>query len=291
MTDVLVRILAKEAGIRAMAALTTDLVDEGARRHNTAPLSTAVLGYGLTGAALMGALLKVQQRVAIKVEADGPAGKMITESDAYGRVRGYVANTELAGPLPVTRERVAEAIGSEGTLLVVKDLRLKSLYESAVPLVSGHLDENLTHYLLESEQIPSAVRMGVEMSESGELVAAGGVLAQVMPEYDEAAWAQIVARINEMDPGRELAEGRTPEDLLAHIFEGIDYEVLERRDVRFQCTCNREQISRLLLGLSVEELQALIEDGGAEVTCQYCGEVYRFDVDDLTAFIQRKQTN
>jgi len=233
----------------------------------------------------------VQQRVAIKVEAGGPAGKMITESDAYGRVRGYVANTELAGPLPVTRERVAEAIGSEGTLLVVKDLRLKSLYESAVPLVSGHLDENLTHYLLESEQIPSAVRMGVEMSESGELVAAGGVLAQVMPEYDEAAWAQIVARINEMDPGRELAEGRTPEDLLAHIFEGIDYEVLERRDVRFQCTCNREQISRLLLGLSVEELQALIEDGGAEVTCQYCGEVYRFDVDDLTAFIQRKQTN
>jgi molecular chaperone Hsp33 len=291
MTDVLVRILAKEAGIRAMAALTTDLVDEGARRHNTAPLSTAVLGYGLTGAALMGALLKVQQRVAIKVEADGPAGKMITESDAYGRVRGYVANTELAGPLPVTRERVAEAIGSEGTLLVVKDLRLKSLYESVVPLVSGHLDENLTHYLLESEQIPSAVRMGVEMSESGELVAAGGVLAQVMPEYDEAAWAQIVARINEMDPGRELAEGRTSEDLLAHIFEGIDYEVLERRDVRFQCTCNREQISRLLLGLSVEELQALIEDGGAEVTCQYCGEVYRFDVDDLTAFIQRKQTN
>jgi molecular chaperone Hsp33 len=291
MKDVLVRILAKEAGIRAMAALTTDLVDEGARRHKTAPLSTAVLGNGLTGAALMGALLKVQQRVAIKVEANGPAGKMITESDSYGRVRGYVSNVELAGPLPITRERVAEAIGNEGTLLVVKDLRLKSLYESAVPLVSGHLDENLTYYLLESEQIPSVVRMGVEMSETGELVAAGGVLAQVMPDYDEAAWEQIKARIEALAPARELAEGRTPEELLAHIFEGIDYEVLERRDVRFQCTCNREQISRLLMGLSIEELKALIDDGGAEVTCQYCGQVYHFDVEDLTAFIRRKQTN
>ena len=291
MKDVLVRILAKEAGIRAMAALTTDLVDEGAQRHKTAPLSTAVLGNGLTGAALMGALLKVQQRVAIKVEANGPAGKMITESDSYGRVRGYVSNVELAGPLPITRERVAEAIGSEGTLLVVKDLRLKSLYESAVPLVSGHLDENLTYYLLESEQIPSVVRMGVEMSETGELVAAGGVLAQVMPDYDEAAWEQIKARIEALAPARELAEGRTPEELLAHIFEGIDYEVLERRDVRFQCTCNREQISRLLMGLSIEELKALIDDGGAEVTCQYCGQVYHFDVEDLTAFIRRKQTN
>ncbi len=289
MKDVLVRILAKEAGIRAMAALSTDLVDEGARRHHCAPLSAAVLGHGLTGAALMGALLKVGQRIAIKVEADGPAGKLITESDAYGRVRGYVSNTDLAGPLPITRERVAEAIGGTGALLVVKDLRLKSLYESAVPLVSGHLDENLTNYLLESEQIPSVVRMGVEMSESGELVAAGGVLAQVMPDYDVAAWARIVARTEVMDPARELAQGRTPEDLLAEIFADIGYEVLERRDIRFQCTCNREQISRLLLGLSIEELEALIEDGGAEVTCQYCGQVYQFDVDDLTAFIQRKQ--
>ena len=289
MKDVLTRILAKEAGVRAIVALTTDLVDEGARRHKTAPLSTAVLGNGLTAAALMGALLKVQQRVAIKVEANGPAGKMITESDSYGRVRGYVSNTDLAGPLPITRERVAEAIGAEGTLLVVKDLRLKSLSESAVPLISGHLDENLTHYLLESEQIPSAVRIGVEMSESGELVAAGGVLAQVMPEYDEAAWAQIKARIETLNPARELAEGRSPEYLADQLFEGIDYEILERRDVRFQCTCNREQISRLLMGLTIDELQALIEDGGAEVTCQYCGEVYHFDVEDLTAFIERKQ--
>jgi len=288
MKDVLVRILAKEAGIRAIAALTTDLVDEGAHRHKTAPLSTAVLGNGLTGAALMGALLKVQQRVALRVEGNGPAGKMITESDSYGRVRGYVANTELTGQLPITREQVAAAIGHEGTLLVVKDLRLKSLYESAVPLVSGHLDENLTYYLLESEQIPSVVRMGVEMSESGELVAAGGVLAQVMPDYDAAAWEQIKARVEALHPARELAQARTPEELLAQVLAGVDYEVLERRDVRFQCTCNREQISNLLMGLSVEELQSLIAEGGAEVTCQYCGQVYHFDVNDLTAFIKSK---
>ena len=288
MSDYILRILAKDAGIRAMAALTTDLVDEGARRHHTAPLSTAVLGHGLTAAALMGALLKVQQRVALRVEGGGPVGRVLAESDAYGRVRGYVENPDLAGPLPITRERIAEAIGSEGNLMVVKDLRLKSLYESVVPLQSGHLDDNLTFYLLESEQIPSAVRLGVQMSESGELVAAGGLLAQVMPDFDKGAWEQVQERLLALDPGHELAEGRTPENLLAEIFQDIPYEVLEKRDVRFQCTCNREQITRVLMGLDVQELRDLVDEGGAEITCQYCGQVYHFDVEDLLAIIERK---
>ncbi len=290
-TDVILRILAKEAGIRAMAAVTTDLVDEGARRHKTAPLSTAVLGHGLTAAALLGALLKVEQRVALRVEGNGPAGRILAESDAYGRVRGYVENTDLAGPLPITRERVAEAIGQEGTLMVVKDVGLKNLVESVTPLHSGHLDENLTHYLLESDQIPSAVRMGVQMSESGELVAAGGLLAQIMPGYDRAAWEQVHARLTATDPAWELAEGRSPDAILARIFEGIPYDVLERRDVRFRCTCNREQITRVLLGLDIKDLRDLIDEGGAEITCQYCGEVYHFDVEDLLEIIERKRMN
>ena len=290
-TDVILRILAKEAGIRAMMAVTTDLVDEGARRHKTAPLSTAVLGHGLTAAALLGALLKVEQRVALCVEGNGPAGRLLAESDAYGKVRGYVENTDLAGPLPITRDRVAEAIGSDGTLLVVRDLRLKHLVESVTPLHSGHLDESLTHYLLESDQIPSAVRMGVQMSETGELVAAGGLLAQVMPDYDKPAWEQVHARLTATDPGWELAEGRSPDAILAHIFEGIPYEVLERRQVRFSCTCNREQITRVLLGLDMKDLRDLIDEGGAEITCQYCGQVYHFDVEDLLAIMERKRMN
>ncbi len=288
MTDYILRILAKDAGIRAMAALTTDLVDEGSRRHHTEPLSTAVLGHGLTAAALLGALLKVEQRVALRVEGDGPIGRVLAESDAYGKVRGYVENPGLEGPLPITRDRVAEAIGAQGALLIVKDLRLRSLYESAVPLRSGHLDENLTFYLLESEQIPSIVRIGVQMSESGELVAAGGFLAQVMPDYDEAAWAQVQKRAQQIDPGHELAEGATPEALLADIFHGISYDILEKRDVRFRCTCSREQISNVLMGLDIKELRDLVDDGGAEVTCQYCGEVYQFDVEDLLAMIEQK---
>ncbi len=288
MTDYILRILAKDAGIRAMVAVTTDLVDEGARRHHTEPLSTAVLGHGLTAAALLGALLKVEQRVALRVEGDGPIGRVLAESDAYGKVRGYVENRALEGPLPITRERVAEAIGDQGALLVVKDLRLKSLYESAVPLRSGHLDDNLTHYLLESEQIPSIVRIGVQMSELGELVTAGGLLAQVMPDYDERAWAQVQKRAQQIDPGYELAEGATPEALLADIFDGISYDILEKRDVRFRCTCSREQISKVLMGLDIKELRDLIDEGGAEVTCQYCGQVYQFDVEDLLAMIEQK---
>ncbi len=291
MNDVIVRILARDAGIRAMAALTTDLVDEGARRHRTAPLSTAVLGHGLTAAALLGALLKVEQRVALRVEGDGPIHRILAESDAYGKVRGYVDPKDLEGTLPITRDQIAQAIGAEGHLVVVKDLRLKSLYESVVPLQSGHLDENLTAYLLESEQIPSAVRMGVQMSETGELVAAGGLLAQVMPGYQAQAWEQVQARLLAMDPGYELGEGRTPEALLAHIFAGIPYQVLERRAVRFHCSCSRDQIARVLLGLDVQALRDLVDEGGAEITCQYCGRVYHFDPEELLAFIQRKGMN
>ncbi len=286
MSDYLIRALSSSAGLRGLACVTTDTVDEAARRHHTSPLATAALGYGLTGAALLGALLKVQQRVALKVEADGPIGKVVAESDAYGRLRGYVPVPDAAGPNQPMADDVADALGRHGVLLVVKDLRLKHLYEGAVELQSGRLDEDLTYYLEESEQIPSMVRIGVEMSESGELVAAGGVLFQVMPDYDKKAWAQVLARLDALNPGKALAEGATPEDIIAHVFGDIEYDILEKRELRFECHCSREQTYAALKLLDRADLEALIEEGEAEVTCQFCGERYAFDREELEEILE-----
>ncbi|NOX63363.1 MAG: Hsp33 family molecular chaperone HslO [Chloroflexi bacterium] len=291
MTDYLLRTLSASAGLRGLACVSTDVVDEAARRHRTSPLATAVLGYGLTGAALLGALLKVRQRVAVKVEANGPVGKVVAESDAYGRLRGYVPVANVSGPSQPTAEDVADALGRHGVLLVVKDLRLKHLYEGAVELQTGRLDDDLTYYLEESEQIPSIVRIGVEMSESGELVAAGGALFQVMPGFDEKAWAQVLARLDALDVGKALAEGGTPEEILTRVFGDIEYEVLEKRELRFECHCSREQTLAALKLLDRTDLEALIEEGEAEVTCQFCGQVYAFDREELEEILAEVTTD
>lgn len=161
MQDPLLRVMAKEEGVLLQLCATTATVNEAARRHATAPLATAALGYALTGITMLGGLLKVKQRVSLKISGNGALRKIVVESDSYGRVRGYVANPDLAGPLPLTTAAIAHAIGDEGVLTVVKDLRVKGLYQGVVPLESGELDRELAAYLKRSEQVASLVEMGV----------------------------------------------------------------------------------------------------------------------------------
>jgi molecular chaperone Hsp33 len=177
----MLRIISKEAGVRGLACVTTELVAEAARRHHTLPVATAVLGYGLTAGALLGGLLKVQQRVALRVSGSGPIKKLVVESDSYGRVRGYVTPVDVWSPLPIGREEVRAAVGDQGLLSVVKDLRVKDLYEGVVPLQSGLLDVDLTYSLMMSEQTPSVVEIGVELDRVGQITIAGGLLLQTLP--------------------------------------------------------------------------------------------------------------
>jgi hypothetical protein len=165
--DYLVRILARDAGLLGLACTTTDLVNEAARRHAGHPVATEVLAQGLTAAALMGALLKIQQRVALKFEGDGPMRKMVVESDSYGRVRGYVARPELEGTARLHRPTPVEAIGHNGLLTVVKDLRLANLHTGIVPMSSHALAEDLAFYLNQSEQTPSLVEIDEVLAENG----------------------------------------------------------------------------------------------------------------------------
>lgn len=284
MEDYLIRVLAKEAGVRGLACITTNLVQEAAQRHQTQPTATAALGRALSVAALLGALLKVQQRVAIKFEGDGPLAKMVVESDSYGRVRGYVSHPEVElpeKPHSLDFYNTGRAMG-HGTLTVVKDLQLKDLYEGVVPLVTGEIDEDVEYYLNQSEQIPSAVQVGLVLGDNGEVLAAGGLLIQKLAGAQESAIYTVGERIQEMPPIEELlAAGQTPEEILTAVLGEISYEVLENRPLLFKCQCSWERSEQALMLLGQEELTHMLAEGQAVVECHFCHEKYVFEKEDI----------
>lgn len=288
MEDYLVRIIAKEAGIRGLACVTTRLVNTICSRHQTSATATAVLGRALTGAALMGALLKVRQRVAIKLEGTGPLQKVIVESDSNGRIRGYagVPNVEL--PLKNGRPDITGAIGRAGLLTVVQDLRLKELAESVTPLKTGETDSDLTDYLNYSAQIPSAVSIGLQLEDGGKAAVAGGLLIQAVPPYDEHIVPHLADRIQELPPVDDLLlSGKKPEDVLAILLAGNSYELLEKRRLIFHCSCSRLRSEQALISLGREDLATLLDnEGEAVVDCHFCHERYIFDAAELALILE-----
>ena len=291
--DHIVRVLAKEAGVLAMACSARSVVQEAARRHAASPVATAALGYGLSAAALMGSLLKVQQSVAIKVEGNGPLQKMVVESDSYGRLRGYVANPEWSVAGPVGAAEVAAGMGGLGLLTVVKDLGVKNIYEGVVPLQTGELDKDLMYYLMQSEQILSLLELGAELDPDGRIAAAGGFLLQAVPGHDTAILEQLVERTEDLPPiERMLAEGDTPAGVLREIFGDVSYEILETRPITFRCTCSRERSLQALRLLDREDLLTLIAEGEAVIDCHFCHERYVFDrsvVEDVLSALEAQQ--
>ena len=277
--DYIIRTIAKDAGVRAMACISTELSAEGARRHATQPTATVALGRALTGAALLGALLKVRHRLALKFEGSGPIQKMIVEADAYGKVRGYIANPAVDSGTGLYD--LQKAMG-EGTLTVVKDVKMKDLMESVVPLVTSLIDEDLEFYLNQSEQIASAVQVGVVLGPEGGIAVAGGVLIQNLGDQKGETIHLLAERLQEMPPVAELLHsGQTPETILAQLFGDIPYEVLEKRPLVFKCECSRERSEGALRSLGREEVQQLFEEGQAIVDCHFCHERYFFTRDDL----------
>lgn len=287
MADYIVRVIAREAGVRGLACVTTEVVKEGARRHRTAPTATLALGRALTAAALMGALLKVRQRVALKFTGDGPLEKIITEGDSYGRVRGYVQRPNVNLQVAAGTDPVDRAIG-QGNLTVVKDLQLKDLAEGVVPLATGDIANDLAFYLNQSEQNLSAVELGVVLNDTGAVQTAGGLLIQELPSHKEkeSAIHILAERIQEMPPLEEaLREGKTPEDVLARVFGGVSYDVLEQRPLMFKCSCSWERSEKALVSLGREELEALLQEGQAVVDCHFCHERYVFSAETLEDLI------
>ena len=284
MEDYLVRIIAKDAGIRAIACMTTQVVNEVADRNKASATATAVLAETMTAGTLLGSLLKIKHRIAVKFDGNGPAGKVVVESDAYGKVRGYMDNTAvntLQEENALDPYGVKEALG-EGILHVSKDMKLADLVQSFVPLQDSGVAEDMNHFLNHSEQVGSYVSLGTILADDGRVKMSGGILLQNLADYRGDMLPLLTERLQEMPPiPEQLLAGQTPEDILATLFGEIEYIMLEERPVYFYCTCSRERVEKAILASGEEELRHLIADGGASVDCHFCHDEYVFDKEEL----------
>lgn len=289
MNDYLVRAIGFNGQVRAFAVRTTETVGEAQRRHNTWPTASAALGRSMTAAVMMGAMLKGDDKLTVKIEGNGPIGPMIIDADANGHVRGYVTNGQVhfdlneQGKLDVRR-----AVGTEGALTVVKDLGLRDMFSGQTPIVSGEIAEDFTYYFATSEQVPSSVGLGVLVNPDNTILAAGGFILQLMPGCEEETIDAIEAQLASIEPVSKMIEkGYTPEQILEAVLgEKGDLQILSTVPVQFQCQCSKERFGAAIIGLGVNEIQEMIdEDGKAEAQCHFCLETYDFSQDELEGFI------
>ncbi|MFD2706350.1 Hsp33 family molecular chaperone HslO [Salibacterium lacus] len=283
MEDYLVKSTAYNGKIRAYAVQTTNMVNEAARRHQAWPTASAALGRAMSAGSMMGAMLKGDDKLTIKLEGDGPMGPIIVDSSSNGDTRGYAHNMQVHFDLnDKGKLDVAQAVGTQGVLSVVKDLGMKEHFTGSVPIVSGEVGDDFTYYFASSEQIPSSVGLGVLVNPDNSIMAAGGFIIQVMPDAEEDLADGIEKQLEAMPPVSKLIEkGKTPEEIL-HLIFGDEVNVLETSPVSFSCHCSAERVANALMSLGTEEIQDMIEkDGGAETQCHFCNEIYQFSADDL----------
>ncbi|WP_457754809.1 Hsp33 family molecular chaperone HslO [Thermovibrio ammonificans] len=285
----------REDALRAFVVKTTNLCEIARLRHKLSPMATAVLGRALTGAILLTSLLKhgTNQRVLLRIEGDGPIGLVVAEANAKGEVRGFVQNPNVETFIKEENGRkkfdIAKAVG-KGTLTVVKDLGFGTPYESSVPLVSGEIAQDIAYYLLKSEQIPSAVAIGVLVGEDGKVEAAGGFLAQPLPGASESAVEKLEKNVTSLPPVSTLIkEGKRPEEIAELIFKGFTTELLALKELSFRCRCSKEVAKGGIVAMPEEEIKSLIQEGGASVKCKFCGEEYHFSKEELEEILKEKQ--
>ena len=282
MGDYLVKALAYDGQVRAYAARTTETVAEAQRRHQTWPTASAALGRALTAGVMMGAMLKGDETLTIKIDGGGPIGTILIDSNAKGEVRGYVTNPHVHFELNEHGKLdVARAAGKNGMLTVVKDLGLRDFFTGQVPIISGELGEDFTYYFASSEQIPSSVGVGVLVNPDYTIRAAGGFIIQLMPGTEEQTISRIEERLKQIPPvSRMIENGLTPEQILEQLGGGV--RVLETMPVSFVCRCSRERIADALISLGPGEIQDIIDkEGQAEASCHFCNETYHFAKEEL----------
>ncbi len=291
--DYIARATAFDGLVRAFAIRSTGVVAELAERHKTYPAVTAGLGRLATGALILGIMLKdAEHLVTIRLRGDGPAGTLLVTANGRGEVRGLVSNPQP--DIPQARNgklNVSGAVGRHGQLTVTKDMGMRHPYSSTVAIVSGEVSEDLAYYLARSEQVPSAVGIGVFVRADTSVEAAGGYIVQLLPGLSEDTVSEIEAKIAALPhPTTMLRSGDSPEDILARIFpEG--FELLDRVPVRFRCPCSRERAERALLLLGREALVEMRDEAAArahtEAVCQYCTAEYRFSTAEIDELIQQ----
>ena len=282
--DYLIKALAYDDQVRAYAARTTETVSEAQKRHQTWPTASAALGRAMTAGVMLGSMLKGDAKLTIKVEGGGPIGAILVDSNSNGEVRGYVTNPQTHFELNNKGKLdVARAVGTEGTLTIVKDLGLKDHFSGQVPIVSGELGEDFTYYLVTSEQVPSSVGVGVLVNPDNTILASGGFVIQLLPGTNDETITKIEERLSKIEPiSKMIQRGLTPEEILEEVLGEGNVKILEKQPVAFKCQCSKERIENAIVSLGAEEIQSMIdEDGQAEAQCHFCNELYMLTREDL----------
>lgn len=297
MADQLIRAIAAEGGIRAVGIISTRLTEEARQRHKLSYVATAALGRTMSAGLLLASSMKRENsRVNIRIKGNGPLGGLLVDAGLDGTVRGYVFQPDVElPPNPQGKLDVGGAVGNEGFLYVVRDIGHGYPYSSTVELVSGEIGEDITHYLFTSEQTPSALLVGVFVGADG-VTAAGGILVQIMPKaaQNEALISTLEARIVELKGFTPLLrEGKTLPEIFESLLGDLDLEIFpDVQLVRFDCRCSFDRVLSALRTLGQAELLDMIEkDGGAEATCEFCGEVYQATDQHLSELVEDLQSS
>lgn len=290
MSDYIIRATAGDGQIRAFAATSRDLVEYARAAHNTSPVATAALGRLLTGAAMMGVMMKGKDDLlTIKIEGDGPIKGLTVTADSQGNVKGYAYNPQVMLP-PNDKGKldVGGALGV-GVLSVIKDIGLKDPYIGQTILVTGEIAEDLTYYFATSEQTPSSVALGVLMNKDNTVRQAGGFIIQLLPGATEEMISGLEEKLGTIASITSLLDqGMTPEKILEYILGEFGLEILERMPVQFSCNCSKQRIEKALISIGKQELKDMIDEGKTiEVNCQFCNHRYAVTVDELKTLLDQ----
>lgn len=266
--------------VRIYAAITTDIVKHYQDIFNMWPTSCAALGRTLTIAAIMSATYKSGEYLNIKIEGDGPIGKIVVEA-TDGNVRGFVANPGVYLTYNNGHLDVKDAVGN-GTLEVIKDLHMRAPFSSSVELLSGEIAEDFSYFFAKSEQIPSAVGLGVLFDKESKVKSAGGFLIQIMPGCKDEDITKLEQRLKEIKPCSQMVdEGYSAEDIINEITDG-DYKLLETKELNYFCTCSHDRFRRGIKSLGSTEIKDILNtDKKAEITCNFCNTKYEFNESEL----------
>ncbi|MDP2425051.1 MAG: Hsp33 family molecular chaperone HslO [Candidatus Izemoplasmatales bacterium] len=282
MKDYLVKAYAFDGTVRIYGATTTQLVEHARQIHDTWPAATAAFGRVLTAGIIMGAMYKGDQTLTIRINGGGPIGDIIAVTSANGTIRGYVQEPHVHMSTNDDKLAVGHVVGSDGFIHITKDLKVRDVFTSSAELRTGEIAEDFTYYFAMSEQIPSAVGLGVLVNDDNSVLSSGGYILQVMPGAKEATLQAIEANIKSMKPVSELIHlGYTPEMIVSQITKE-DHEFIEYLDLSYACDCHKDKFEKGLLSLGSTELTSLIsEKNDVEIICRFCGKKYNFTIPEL----------
>ena len=289
MSDYIVRATAADSQIRAFAITSKDLVEQSRIYHNTSPVITAALGRLLTGGAMMGAMMKGEKDVlTLQIMCSGPAKGLTVTADSKGNVKGYPQVPDVILPANAKGKLDVGGALDLGVLSVIKDIGMKEPYIGQVQLQTGEIGDDLTYYFATSEQVPSAVGLGVLMNKDNTVKQAGGFIIQLMPFTDDEIIEKLEKKVAEVTSVTDLLEqGATPESLLEQILGEFGLEINETLPVQYHCDCSKERVTRVIASIGKKDIQEMIDDNEPiEVNCQFCDKHYVFSTEELKEIIK-----